>query len=182
MNVDFVARNFELDDKTRNYAEKQLRKAARFLEDPVDVRWTLEVAKHRQKADLHIAHRFGVIQAAEETGQMKDSIHQAAEKAEKQARRTRKKFKDRKRKATKTAISFDWPLEIVDPQSLQSPEGPKVLETTSLRIQPMSLETAAAQLEESAFGFIVYRDEGSEQIQVLYKRADDNYGLLKPEL
>ena len=65
MNIDYVARNFELEDRIRDFTEDKMRKVTKFLEEPVEIRVTLEQEKHRNIADLHIAHRFGLIQAIE---------------------------------------------------------------------------------------------------------------------
>ena len=49
-------------------------------------------------------------------------------------------------------------------------------------IKPMSLEEAAMALEDSEHGFVVFRDATSEKVSVLYRRKDDNFGLIAPEL
>ncbi|NIL99722.1 MAG: ribosome-associated translation inhibitor RaiA, partial [Acidobacteria bacterium] len=96
MNIEYVSRNFQLDDRVRDYAQSKLRKVVKFLEEPVEVRLLVEQTKHRQIAEFHVAHRFGVLQATEETDQMRDAINLAVDKVEKQARRSRKKFMDKR--------------------------------------------------------------------------------------
>ena len=46
----------------------------------------------------------------------------------------------------------------------------------------MTLDEAALRLETSRNGFVVFRDAESDRLSVLYKRRDDNYGLIAPEL
>ena len=45
----------------------------------------------------------------------------------------------------------------------------------------MSLDEAALQLEGSKNDFVVFRDANSDQVSVLYRRKDSNYGLISPE-
>ena len=46
----------------------------------------------------------------------------------------------------------------------------------------MSIEEAALQLEDAPHDFVVFRDAETDQISVLYKRKDSNYGLIAPEV
>lgn len=179
MNIEFVGRGYRLDDGVRRFAEEKLDKVGKFLEEPVEVRITLEVEKHRQIADIHIAHRLGVVQAREEAGDMYDALNVAVVKAEKQARRSRKKLTGRKRRVD--SIHHQWPVEVVERASLGGGEK-KIIRLTHLRIKPMSIDEAALQLEGSKNDFVVFRDSTTDKVQVLYKRKDDHYGLIAPEL
>lgn len=179
MNIEYVGRNYSLDDQIREYTEDHLQKVTKFLEEPVDVRVTLEVEKRRHLADVHVAHKLGVLQSREESGDMYDSIHAAMEKAEKQARRARKKLTGRKRKGNGVP---DWPVDVVDRESLSQGEAPRIIRSSRLHIKPMSIEEAALQLDGSKNEFIVFRDATSNKVNVLYKRKDENYGLIAPEL
>lgn len=181
MNVEFVARSYPLDDQIREYAQDKLGKLAKFLEAPVEVRVTLEQEKHRQIADLHIAHRFGVLQAREETDDMFDAVLQAVDKLEKQARRSKRKFQAKRRKADRPWNGQEWPLEIVEKGSLKAGSEPRVIRSTQLQIKPMTIEEAALQLDTSKNDFLVFRDASTDRVSVLYKRKDENYGLIAPE-
>src|SRR3989304_3991713 len=98
MNIEYVGRNFELDGRVRAYTETKLKKALKFLAEPVEVRVTLEVEKHRQIAELHINPRRGVLHATEENTDILDAINLAVDSVEKQARRGRKKAVDQRRR------------------------------------------------------------------------------------
>lgn len=179
MNIEYVGRNYSVDDRIREYTEDHLPKITKFLDEPVDVRVTLEVEKRRHVADVHVAHKLGVLQSREESADMYDALRAAMEKAEKQARRARKKLTDRKRKGNNVP---DWPVDVVDRESLGGGDTPRIIRSSRLHIKPMSIEEAALQLDGSKNEFIVFRDAASNKVNVLYKRKDDNYGLIAPEL
>ena len=181
MNIEFVARSTDLDDQTRSFAEEKLRKLDKFLEAPVEIRMTLEVVRHRSIADLHVAHRFGVLQATEETDAILDSINMAVDKLEKQARRARKKFLDRRRKADRQNGRHHWPVEVLARESLAPGSTRQVIKASVIPIKPMAVEEAALSLESSKHDFIVFRNSTTDCVNVLYKRRDDNYGLIAPE-
>ncbi|MEM1207273.1 MAG: ribosome-associated translation inhibitor RaiA, partial [Acidobacteriota bacterium] len=91
MNINFTGRGYELDELTRDYANKKISRLVRFLEEPIEIHIILEREKLRLIAEIHASHRHGVFQATEETEDMRDSIHAVIHKVEKQARRARKK-------------------------------------------------------------------------------------------
>jgi putative sigma-54 modulation protein len=99
MNIEYVGRNVAIDDALRRFSEEKLAKVVKFLEEPVEVRLTLDLERHRHIADLHVTHRHGVLQATEETAvDWRDSINAAVDKVGKQARRGRKKASDKRRR------------------------------------------------------------------------------------
>ena len=183
MNIEYAARNCHLDESLRATTEERLRRATRFLEEPVEIHLVLEVEKHRHLAELRIAHKHGLIQAAEETpAAMRDAIGLAIDKVEKQAQRARKRFMDRRRRADRTKENGNhWPLTVVEPRRLRA-GSPRVILTDRLEFKPMAIEDAALEMENSGHGFVVFRDTKSDRLSVLYRRADSNYGLISPDV
>lgn len=183
MSIEYIARNnVQLDDRLRQHVEEKLHKIDKFLAAPIEVRVTLDIEKHRHIAEVHIAHRLGVLQATEETdGLLIDAINLAIEKAERQARRAHKKLVDKRRRTDRNGQQR-WPLDVLDRASVGGGTVPRVIESTHLHIKPMTIEEAALQLDGAKEGFVVFRDAASERVSVLYRRADDHYGLIAPEL
>jgi len=180
MNIDFVAHSVQLDDNIRDYAETKLSKLTKFLDEPIEIRVSLAQERHRCLAELRVAHRFGLIQATEETDDVLDAINLAVDKAGKQARRSRKKFMDKRRKADRNNGNH-WPVDVLEKTSLNAGATPRIVKSSVLSIKPMGLDEAALHLEESKNDFFVFRDASNDQVSVLYKRKDSNYGLISPE-
>ena len=180
MNIDFVAHSVQLDDTIRDYTENKLSKLTKFLDEPIEIRVSLAQERHRCLAELRVAHRFGLIQATEETDDFLDAINLAVDKAGKQARRSRKKFMDKRRKADRNNGN-QWPVDVLEKASLNTGIAPRIVKSSFLSIKPMTLDEAAMSLEESKNDFLVFRDANNDQISVLYKRKDSNYGLISPE-
>lgn len=180
MHIDYVSRNFDLDDDLRDYAAGKLAKLSRFVDEPVEVRVTLVQEKYRQIAELHLTHRHGVLQAAGETEEMRDSVNLVVDKLEKQARRSRRKFQDKRRRADRGNGGHNWPVDVLERDSLGD-QTPRIIESSKLSIKPMALEEAALQLESADNDFVLFRDMRSDRVCVLYKRRDENYGLISPD-
>ena len=183
MKIDYVARNFELDGRLRSQAEKKLAKLAKFLVAPVEGRLAMSQDKFRFTCDLHVSHRAGDLHSNVESHDVGESIDLAFAGVEEQAKRTRKKSVDKRRRASRAAEkSANWPVSVVEAASVGRDGGPEVLRTERIPIKPMSLEEAVMQLEEAERGFVVFRDAATEKVSVLYRRKDENLGLIAPEL
>jgi putative sigma-54 modulation protein len=181
MQIDYTCRNVHLDDRMRGIIEQKLQKLTKFLDEPIEVRVTLDVEKHRHITELHITHRLGVVQATEENdGSLLDAIHLAADRAEKQAKRSRKKLVDKRRQADRRN-GHRWPMEVLERASVGGGATPRVIEVLDLEIKPMTIEEAAMELEATEHAFVVFRDAERERVSVLFKRKDQNYGLIAPE-
>ena len=180
MQIDYVGRNVKLTDDIRSYTEQKMASAIRFLEEPMEIRLILEERGHQKIADLQVHHKFGDLKAEEEGSDLREAIHDVIEKIEKQARRSRKKFLDKRRRGDRQ-VSHEWPVEVFAKASLSAEESPRVVKTSSLSIKPMSLDEAALRLESAKNDFLVFRDSEHGRINVLYKRRDGDYGLVTPE-
>ena len=178
MNIEFTARQYHLNEELKEYAEKKLSKLEKFVEDPVEVQLIFETEKLREIAEIHVSHRFGHLQASEATDDMRDSVHAVIETATKQARRSRKKFMDKRRRASRE--NNGWPMDVLEADTLAH-ETPKVIKTTHLPIEEMSVERAAEELDKSKNDFFVFLDSATDKVSVLFRRKDNNFGLISPE-
>jgi len=185
MKIEYLARNYTIDDQVRSYAADKLKKLSKFLEEPVEARVTLETEKRQFVAEIQVSHRHGALVAREAAAKMLDAVNLAVDKVETQAERSRKKHKDKRRRAQRQETNgHHWPVDVIARESVAPGSGtqPRIIEKTRLEIKPMSLEEAALELEGSNLEFIVFRDMDTERVSVLYKRRDNNYGLIAPEL
>lgn len=181
MQIEYIGRNYSIDDRVRAYAEEKLHKLDKFLQEPVEIRVTLEIEKHRQIAELHVHHRLGALDATVEGGDMLDAIHGAVDKVEKQARRSTRKKIDQRRRAGRINGMQQWPMSVVERDSVGGGRQPRIIRSELLHIKPMSIEEAALQLDGAKNDFVVFRDSTTDRVSVLYKRKDENYGLIAPE-
>lgn len=185
MKTEIIGRNVQIDDRLREYVEQKLHKLEKFLEEPIEMRATLIAEKHTQVAELHVSHRLGVLQGTEETeGNFRDAVHRVIDRVEEQARRAHQKVVDKRRRAGHDGREghHRWPVEVLHQESVGDGAVPRVIETSHLPIKPMTIEEAAIELDVAENGFVVFLDSTSDRLSVLYKRKDQHYGLIAPEL
>ncbi|HET9209801.1 MAG TPA: ribosome-associated translation inhibitor RaiA [Thermoanaerobaculia bacterium] len=187
MKTEIIGRNTPIDDRLRGLVEKKLAKLERFLDEPIEARVTLITEKHSHLAELHVTHRGGILQGSDHTdGPFQEAVQRAVAKVEEAARRTHQKTVDDRRRAaargTRGQHGQRWPVEVLEQDSVGEGRAPRVIETGQIAIKPMTLDEAALALDASEHGVVVFRDAASDRLSVLYKRKDQNYGLIAPEL
>jgi putative sigma-54 modulation protein len=181
MQFEWVNRHYRPDRGLRAEIEDRLEKLARVLSAPVEARVILEKEKHRESADLHVAHRHGVLQARAEGDAMREALRQAFDTLQEQARRSRKKTLDRRRRPPRqNGQTPHWPVDVVEKGSLEG-GGVRVIRSSLLRIKPMTVEEASLELENSEHDFVAFRDGATQRVNVLFRRKDGHYGLIAPE-
>ena len=179
MNIEYNGRNYTIDDRVRDQVSEKLKKLEKLLDDPIDVRVTLSAEKRKYVADLHIHHRHGTIQAEESSDEnMFEAIGAAASKAERQADREKTRRVARRRRES---TANHWPVDVLDGESLVNDGGPRVIKSSRLEIKPMTIEEAVQKLGAGRSEFVVFLDAANERVSVLYKRKDQNFGLIAPE-
>jgi putative sigma-54 modulation protein len=184
MQIDYTCRNVHLDDRLRHGIEQKVEKILKFVDEPVEVKVILDIEKHRYIAELHILHRLGVVKATEENDvSLQEAVSLALDRAEKQAARARKKLVDKRRRPVRAdrLNGQRWPVEVLERGSVGGGATPRIVETLFLPIKPMTIEEAALELEVAEHGFVVFREAQSDRVNVLFKRKDQNYGLIAPE-
>jgi putative sigma-54 modulation protein len=190
MATGIIGRNFAVTPDIRALIEKKLNRiVARLFDDVIDTRVMLQVEKYRNICEILIIGKEHDVKSVQESGDsMQDAINLAVDHVKRQAQKNRKTLRDHHRKDGNTAKAeqiTDWTVQVLEPGQLRV-EGdhnrPRIIKTNTLPIRPMSIEEAALRLDESKNEFIVFRDLDTDRISVIYKRRDNNLGLIAPEL
>ena len=58
---------------------------------------------------------------------------------------------------------------------------PRVVRTKRFALKPMIIDEAILQMDLLGHSFFVFRNAETDEINVLYKRKDGNYGLIEPD-
>jgi putative sigma-54 modulation protein len=182
MNIEISGRNYEVTDRIRDLIEKKLAKVTKYFEDIIEIRCVLNVEKYRNICEITILGKSYDSKAAQEADTMEDAINSAVDHLKRQAGENRKKVRDRKRRSKSNNAVNEWTLNVLEPSLLRTEDArPRIIQTTNIAIRPMSIEQAAMTLDDSRNEFIVFRDVDNDRVTVIYKRKDNNFGMIAPE-
>ncbi|HEY7018400.1 MAG TPA: ribosome-associated translation inhibitor RaiA [Gaiellaceae bacterium] len=180
MQFQVKGRNLEVSEAIRDYAEQKLGKLERQLTDPrVELELTVEKnpsIAESQVAEATIWTRGPVLRAREASSDMRASIDQLVEKLERQVTRYRTRGRSRRRRAARASDPAQEPVAVSEEQS-----EPEIVKTKQFVVNPMNAEEAVLQLELIGHDFFVFRNAGSGDVNVVYRRRDGDYGLIEPQ-
>lgn len=187
MATGIIGRNFEVTGDIRALIEKKLSKVVdKLFADVIDTRVVLQVEKYRNICEILIVGKEHDVKAVQESDEsMQDAINAAMDHVKRQAQKNRKTIRDHHRKDGNRNPVSAWTVNVLEPGQLRESgdhNRPRIIKTNDLPIVPMSIEDAAQRLEDSKNEFIVFRDMDSDRISVIYKRRDNNLGLIAPEV
>jgi len=146
----------------------------------------LQVEKYRNICEVIIVGKEHDVKAVQESGEsMQEAINLAVDHLKRQAQKNRKKIRDHHRRDGNGRKDVtEWNVQVLEPGKLRETgdhNRPRIIRTNTLPIRPMSIEEAALRLDDSKNEFIVFRDLDTDKVSVIYKRRDDNLGLIAPE-
>ena len=190
MATTITGRNYEVTPDIHTLLDKKLPKIQeRLFDDVIDVRVVLQVEKYRNICEIIIVGKEHDVKSVQESDEsMQDAINAALDHVKRQAQKNRKTIRDHHRKdgsrnKVDSAVT-DWTVQVLEPGHLREEtdaRGPRIIKTNNLPIRPMSIEEAAMRLDDSKNEFIVFRDLDTDKVSVMYKRRDNNLGLIAPE-
>lgn len=188
MSLELSGRNYEITPDIREMVEKKLQKIReKLFDDVIEERVVLQVEKYRNICEIMIVGKDHDVKAVQESDEsMPDAINSAIDHIKRQAQKNRKKLRDHHRNdgsnnKTETAVT-EWAVQVLEPGNLrEESRTPRIVKTNNIEIRPMSIEEAALRLDDSKNEFIVFRDIDNDKVSVIYKRRDNNLGLISPE-
>ena len=177
MQISFTFRNAESTDGFKDYVAKKLTKLERYIEKPVEARVVLSVEKYRNIAEVNLTMAKGaVLNAREEASEMIPAIDAGVDKMERQLKKHKDKLRSRKEPASKVIAEG---LAEIPAEGTEEEEVYRVVETRKVVLNPMSVDEAIFNMEDSKNQFLLFRDSGSENVMVIYRREDGNYELIE---
>ena len=173
MRIITSGKNMEVTDALKDTIERKLGKLGKFFQKDTEAQVTLNVEKYRHIIEVTIPFNGVLIRAEECTADMYTSIDKAVVKLERQINKHKTKLERRFRGSK---MIFDN-IEVSGREDL---DGPKVVRTKRFAMKPMPIEEAILQMELLGHNFFVFSNGDTEEVNVVYKRKDGNYGLIEP--
>ena len=147
-----TGRNIDVTEGLKSAVEEKLGKLDRFFAPETEVNVTLSVEKERQKIEVTIPVKGNIIRSEQVSSDMYVSIDLVEEV-----------------------------IELVD-KDYNDEDEVKIIRTKRFGIKPMDPEEACVQMELLGHNFYVFFNSETEEVNVVYKRKGNTYGLIEPEL
>ncbi|MGE5557447.1 MAG: ribosome hibernation-promoting factor, HPF/YfiA family [Bacillota bacterium] len=174
MQVKIKGKNLEVSDALKDYAEKKLQKVGRFFtRKPVESDVTFNIERGMHIVDITLAVGGLLLRGESKSEDMYHSIDMAVERIERQI----EKYKARITRKLKNTEGGTEP----EPPGRRDEERPRIVRSKKFDIKPMDVGEAVMQMDLLGHDFYVFTNSETDEINVIYKRKDGQYGLIEPE-
>ena len=174
MKITISGKNIDVTEGLRAAVQDKLGKLERYFTPDTEVIVTLSVEKERQKIEVTIPVMGNIIRSEQVSNDMYVSIDLVEEVIERQLRKYKTKIVDKKQEGgnfQKSYIENDY----------MEDEEIRIIRTKKFGMKPMFPEDACVQMELLGHNFYVFRNAETDEVNVVYKRKGNTYGLIEPE-
>ena len=169
-----IGRNIDITEGLKSAVQEKLGKLERYFTPETEIHVTLSVEKDRQKIEVTIPVKGNIIRSEQVSSDMYVSIDLVEEVIERQLRKYKTKIVNQQQ------AGGNFQKEFVEDEFLEDEEV-NIIRTKKFGIKPMYPEDACVQMELLGHNFYVFRNAETDEVNVVYKRKGNTYGLIEPE-
>ena len=185
--IAIYSKNLEISDRTHDYVINKIGKVDRFLSDIDEIRVDLSHMKNarnaadRYSSQITIRGKGFILRTEEKADDLSVAIDASMDKMMRQIERF--KGKRARGRGDGKSVAETLPAEMDHSIDLEKEEAPRITRHKKFAVLPMSEEEAIEQMQLTAHNdFFVFYNADKAAINILYKRSDDTYGVIEPEI
>jgi len=188
MRYQISGKHIDVGEALQSHVQTELGQVlAKYAGRPTDahVIFSKEAYEYVCEAIVHLSTGLNS-QAKAHATEIYAAFDQCAEKMDKQLRRYKRRLKDHHKDRAEPVEQSDGSAYILagsensdedaEPETLQ----PMIIAETGTRIPSISVGEAVMQMELAGAPLLVFRNEGSDRVNVVYRREDGNIGWIDP--
>jgi len=175
MQTSITFKNIDPSDNLRAYVSDKLDRFDKLLDNPAEANVVLSVEKFRHIAEINIFGDRLNINGKEETNDMYSAIDMTLDKLETQIKKSKEKIKKRRGGANhKTKEIRDEDSDFLDEDAGEQ------IRIKNIDYKPMDIDEAIMQMDLINNNFLVFTNARTDQVNVIYRRKNGQYGLIQP--
>lgn len=172
MKLKLVGKNLELTQGIKDQAEAKFAKLDKYFDEEVEARVVFSTQKLTQTVEVTVYLQGTILRAEESTDDLYTSMDKAVDALARQIRKYKTKLKNRNQDNSAT-IRFE------NVEEEKEEEVGKIVRRKRFDLRPMHEEEAILQMELLNHNFFVFLNAATDNVEVLYKRKDKNYGIIQ---
>ena len=162
-------------DGIKNYVDSKLKKLEKYFEnhEEINANVLIRVTGRNQTIEVTIPTNHFTLRAEEAHDDLYAAIDLVIDKLERQIRKNKTRLEKKLKKEVNKDINFDFDIEI------DEEDNNKIVKRKTLDMKPMGEEEAILQMNLLGHSFFIFKNTDGENICVIYKRKDGNYGIIE---
>lgn len=174
MEITIVGRKCTIRDSFRERAEKKLQKVERLFGEDASAKVTATVEKSHQAVEITVTKGGMIFRAEERAENMNDALDSCVDSLVRQLRKNKTKLE----KKIRSGVLDDFVLA----EPVAEEKDFDVVRIKKTVLKPQSPDEAILQMNMLGHQFYMFLNSATEQINVVYRRKDEGYGILEPDI
>lgn len=170
MDIQLTGRHLKITPAIRGYVSEKVEKAQKYFEHIVRAQVVLFIEKRSHKAEIVIHTPGQTFRALATAADLYSAVDLASDKMDAQLKKHKERLRDRhKVKANQDAEN-----------AVSVPVAPLPFSVIKKFVAPRTPHDAVEEMEALGHTFMLYQDDKTGLVQVVYRRSDESYGILQP--
>jgi putative sigma-54 modulation protein len=167
----------QVSDSLKEKTLKKLGRLEKLFPENSEAHITFTHNKHNTKAEVSIPLHKRMVRAEATASDAHTCLDPIVDILEKQIVKYKTRIRERHRRniATHEELSF-----APEASGTESSENLVIHKTKRFALKPMDSLEAVMEMELLGHNFFVFRNDKTEEVNVVYKRNDGEYGLIEP--
>ncbi|NDO18837.1 ribosome-associated translation inhibitor RaiA [Lachnospiraceae bacterium MD329] len=176
MKFKIIGRRYDLTDKIKDYVEKKLGKLDKFFKDESEARVVIGTIKDNDYIEATI-YAGGMMYRAETSDkEILAAIDKIVDVIERQIRKNKTRLEKKiKRDATIDNMLLSGGAYTEGEETKEF----EVVKTKRFTVKPMSSEEAILQMNLLGHNFFVFKNQETDEMNIVYKRRDGKYAIIE---
>lgn len=173
MKINIRGNKIEITDSIKGYIEEKIGKLDKYFDSPDNITANVAVKENGiyHKIEVTIPIKKAILRGEESDKDLYAAIDFVSEKLERQIRKNKTKMQHRNNKE-------NYDLFIDFEVSEEEQEKSQIVKRKEIDTKPMDEEEAILQMELLGHDFFIFKNIDTDNISVIYKRKDSNYGIM----
>ncbi len=176
MKFNIIGRKITVNEKNSEYIKKKIGKLDKFFKSEPEARIVIGTVKDKEYIESAI-YSEGMIYRAEVT---EADVFTATDKVidliERQIRKNKTKLE---KKTRREAFSDSRLISGADYAEDEDAGEFKIVKTKRFQVKPMNPEEAVLQMNLLGHNFFVFKNDETDELNVVYKRKDGDYAIIE---
>ena len=174
MKMNIRGSKIKITSAINDYIENKIGKLDKYLENPDEVTANIvvKVKGKDQTVEVTIPMKKLILRAEDTHNDLYAAIDLVSDKLERQIRKNKTRLK---KNVGKELLDFNTNFKVEKDEN----EKGRIIRRKLIETKPMNEEEAILQMNLLGHDFFVFTNEATNQINILYRRKDMNYGLIE---
>ena len=169
MKITILGRKFNVTEDLKEKVAKKLSKLDKFFSDEATASVTMRSERSKEILEITISHKGTMFRSEVADDEITAALDKSIDIIERQIR----KNKTRLEKRLKADAFVPFEADEVEEDEI------KITKVKHFSISPMSVEEAVLQMNLLGHEFFLYKNEDTGNVNLVYKKANDEYGVIE---